>query len=140
MLDIYQGQISHVMWQISWKCPFITIETNTFLHCYTFLNQVNLLIHIHAYSALKDDFNLGGPPFRCYPGVLLVPTLEMVCIRVYLEGIFWHGDVPPHVVQPCYVALGRALIFWGLFCSVFVFYFLWWIVKLGTQQSNSENI
>ena len=25
-----------------------------------------------------------------------------------------HGDVPPHLAQPCYVALGRALI-WGLY-------------------------
>ena len=25
----------------------------------------------------------------------------------------WHGDVPPHLAQPCYVALGQALD-WGL--------------------------
>ena len=26
------------------------------------------------------------------------------CVRTV-----WHGDVPPHLAQPCYVALGRAL-------------------------------
>ena len=46
-----------------------------------------------------------------------------LCTKVFLSTILWnfflckdqrHGDVPPHLVQSCYVALGRALV-WGLF-------------------------
>ena len=36
----------------------------------------------------------------------------------------WHGDVPPHLAQPCYVALGWALDS-GLLC-----YFKLWVINI----------
>ena len=46
-------------------------------------------------------------------------TTANTFLSPFLQNFFlcydsWHGDVPPHLAQPCNVALGRTLI-WGLY-------------------------
>ena len=48
----------------------------------------------------------------------LLLTYIFFFIRLPSEFLCWHGDVqPPHLVQPCYIALGRALN-WGLYPDI----------------------
>ena len=61
---------------------------------------------------------LGCPSYRSLMFSVLTARVFFICLPLeFLPCVSdcWHSDVPPHLAQPCNVALGRALI-WG-FCS-----------------------
>ena len=54
-----------------------------------------------------------------YPATTILDLDGRFLLFAFLQNFFLRqdrlsGDVPPHLAQPCYVALGRALI-WGLY-------------------------
>ena len=67
---------------------------------------------------------LGGGVLLATVFVHMLPEVKILfCLWFFLSAFLPNfflcqdglsGDVPPHLAQPCYVALGRALI-WGLY-------------------------
>ena len=69
--------------------------------------------HLFLFS-IRTVMNEKSCTVKCkcqiYHYFLLSPFLR----NFFLCWDHWHGDVPPHLAQPCFVALGRALI-WGIY-------------------------
>ena len=88
--------------------------------------------------------------WKCYkmlnPRIFQLPTQFQG--RFFKSAFLWNfflcqdrlsSDVPPHLAQPCYVALGRALI-WGLYINFFLFSYFNLLVINIKQNRNEKKI